>query len=426
MNCAAVAWDRPGESYEIQIRAAQDFLGGRSRLTPIMLLKPEDDNGPHNWKHLESSASRLGFFSVIGVTEDELGSSLLDRVVAVMELRKLLRRNELDKPIHIFGALDPLFVPVYFAAGADMLDGLTWLRYAYWHGLAVHHRQGPLLSGQAEQRDDKRSGRFQRPISVNCSGCTHGLCGSKRRTKINVYDDTMLGRSGKGPATSSLDLPFRTSKEDLLMGGGARRRTRSDRSPSDLRAEVQRDLQQARLESDVNGLLTEQLAQINNRDIALINERLDEIVVAALGEKIDEIDRLLYGGSVANTPTSTASATWTSWCVLKQGALDGHTPRGVARRDGARASAGLGHGQVDEIITGCADTVRYKDGDEIQLLPAVERDSRIAISDERNRLVIRPFPKAFEERAARRQQGARRSSRPDDQARQSSCRRIAV
>jgi hypothetical protein len=32
-NCAAVAWDRPGEPYETQIREAQDFLGGRSRLT---------------------------------------------------------------------------------------------------------------------------------------------------------------------------------------------------------------------------------------------------------------------------------------------------------------------------------------------------------------------------------------------------------
>jgi hypothetical protein len=198
VNCAAVAWDRPGKSYEIQIRAAQDFLGGRSRLTPIMLLKPEDENRPHNWKLLESNASRLGFFSVIGVTEDELGSSLLDRVVAVMELRELLRRNELDKPIHIFGALDPLFVPVYFAAGADIFDGLTWLRYAYWHGLAVHHRQGPLLSGQAEQRDEKR---FWAVPAANLSELQR-LHSRLLRFKAenedwSVYDDTMLGRSGE-------------------------------------------------------------------------------------------------------------------------------------------------------------------------------------------------------------------------------------
>jgi hypothetical protein len=105
---------------------------------------------------LESTASRLGFFSVVGVTEHELGDSLLDRVVAVMELRALLRRTGIEKPIHVFGALDPLFVPLYFAAGADIFDGLTWLRYAYWHGLAVHHEQGPLLNRSTEQRGDVR------------------------------------------------------------------------------------------------------------------------------------------------------------------------------------------------------------------------------------------------------------------------------
>jgi hypothetical protein len=163
-----------------------------------MLLKPEDENRPHNWKHLEGSASRLGFFSVIGVTEEELGSSLLDRVVAVLALRELLRRNELDKPIHIFGALDPLFVPLYFAAGADIFDGLTWLRYAYWHGMALHHRQGPLLSGQSEQRDDKR---YWAVPAANLSELerlhSRLLRFAAEKEDWSVYDDTMLGRSGE-------------------------------------------------------------------------------------------------------------------------------------------------------------------------------------------------------------------------------------
>jgi hypothetical protein len=197
-NCAAVAWDRPGDSYEAQLRAAQDFLAARSRLTPILLLKPENEKRPHDFTKLEASASRLAFFSVIGVTEDELGRSLLDRAVAVMELRELLRRNKLETPIHIFGALDPLFVPLYFAAGADIFDGLTWLRYAYWHGLAVHHRQGPLLSGQAEQRDDAR---YWGVPTANLSELRRlhsrllRFCAEKE--DWTVYDDTMIGRSGE-------------------------------------------------------------------------------------------------------------------------------------------------------------------------------------------------------------------------------------
>lgn len=155
-NCAAVAWDLPGQSYEWQLRAAQDFLGERRHVAPIALLKPPPDKRWHDFPILSSVASRLAFFSVVGVTEHELGDSLLDRVIAVMELRDVLRRASMEKPIHIFGALDPLFVPVYFAAGADIFDGLTWLRYAYWHGLAVHPEQGPLLNRSTEQREDVR------------------------------------------------------------------------------------------------------------------------------------------------------------------------------------------------------------------------------------------------------------------------------
>ncbi len=198
LNCAAVAWDRPGESYEAQLRAAQDFLGGRGSLAPIMLLKPEDSRRPHDWRMLEASASRLAAFSVVGVTEDELGTSLLDRVIAVMELRELLRRNDLNQPIHIFGALDPLFVPLYFAAGADIFDGLTWLRYAYWHGLALHHRQGPLLSGLAEQRDESRYWAVPAANLRELERLRSRLLRfAVEQEDWSVYDDTMVGRSGE-------------------------------------------------------------------------------------------------------------------------------------------------------------------------------------------------------------------------------------
>jgi hypothetical protein len=193
-----------------------------------------------------------------------------------------------------------------------------------------------------------------------------------------------------------------------MMGGSGGGGYRSDRSPSELRAEVQRDLQQARLESDVNALLTEQLAQINNRDVAVINERLDEIV-GALGEKIDEIDRLLYGGSVAKHTYVDGLSDVDSLVVLKSDALDGDTP--VALREAMERALrqGLDMGKVDAIVTGFAVTVRYKDGNEIQLLPAVERDGRVAISDKSGTGWSFIRPKAFEERlrAANKEQDGR-------------------
>jgi hypothetical protein len=154
-NCALVSFDRPGETYESQIAAAQALLAARRGAIPVMLLKPP--NGRHHeFRDLESSARRLGFCSIVGVTEHELGTTLVERIAALADLRDLLTRHRLSLPIHVFGALDPLFVPLYFAAGGDIFDGLTWLRYAYWHGLAIHHAQGPLLEGVLEQHDDVR------------------------------------------------------------------------------------------------------------------------------------------------------------------------------------------------------------------------------------------------------------------------------
>ena len=42
-----------------------------------------------------------------------------------------------DKPIHVWGGLDPISTPLYFFAGADIFDGVSWLRYAYYNGVAI-------------------------------------------------------------------------------------------------------------------------------------------------------------------------------------------------------------------------------------------------------------------------------------------------
>jgi len=124
-NIAAVSWDREGVSYGEQLRQAQAELGGRRNLASVVLLKPTQRGGVHELTELEPVASRLAAFAVVGVTEHELGGPLLRRVEAVMQLREILNRARLDTPIHIFGALDPLYVPLYFAAGADFAVALV-------------------------------------------------------------------------------------------------------------------------------------------------------------------------------------------------------------------------------------------------------------------------------------------------------------
>lgn len=84
-NIVAVSWDRWGVGYGEQIAHAQELLGGRQNLASVILLKPTERGTPHQLPELEPVASRLAAFAVVGITEHELGGSLLERVEAVME-----------------------------------------------------------------------------------------------------------------------------------------------------------------------------------------------------------------------------------------------------------------------------------------------------------------------------------------------------
>src|SRR3954453_8684934 len=131
------------------------------------------------------------------------------------------------------------------------------------------------------------------------------------------------------------------------MGGSGGGGFRSSRTPSELSAEVARELQKAKLESEVNALLTEQLALINNRDVALINERLDEIV-GALGDRIEDVDRLLYGGSVAKHTYVDGLSDVDSLVVLKSSVLAEDTPQALINAMERALRQGLDMGNVKE------------------------------------------------------------------------------
>jgi hypothetical protein len=93
-------------------------------------------------------ASEFGSFDVVGVTEKELGGKMLDRMAQVSKLRRAMDDAGVSAPIHVFGALDPLSVCLYFLAGAEVFDGLTWIRYAYDDGRCVYnHNAGVLRYG---------------------------------------------------------------------------------------------------------------------------------------------------------------------------------------------------------------------------------------------------------------------------------------
>ena len=142
MPTIVTSFDHPNERKPVkaQIQDAIDVFKWFPHIGREMLFKPET----HDQKYIDvnqliSVIDRFAEFDVIGVTESELGDSIFKRMSNIIRLRSAMDINQISKPLHIYGSLDPVGTLLYFLAGADIFDGLSWLRFAYKDDLAVYH-----------------------------------------------------------------------------------------------------------------------------------------------------------------------------------------------------------------------------------------------------------------------------------------------
>lgn len=154
---AIVSYDHPKErlALEVQITEAKTLFSSHKHHLQIFLLKPETEAQSTLKETLPkvfANPAALKSFDIVGVTERELGSSPGTRMHNLALLRRALDSVDLSTvPIHVFGALDPLSATLYFMSGAEIFDGLTWLRYAYADGRCIYtHNHGPVALGLDE------------------------------------------------------------------------------------------------------------------------------------------------------------------------------------------------------------------------------------------------------------------------------------
>lgn len=127
------------KSIEKQVESAEDFLLSYKGQLRTILIKPETDSQQYiKIENVIANIKRFRNFHIIGFTEKELGNSILDRMCNISKIRLELDENGIVAPIHIFGSLDPVSSPLYFLSGAEIFDGLTWLRYGYSRGIAAY------------------------------------------------------------------------------------------------------------------------------------------------------------------------------------------------------------------------------------------------------------------------------------------------
>jgi hypothetical protein len=163
-----------------------------------------------------------------------------------------------------------------------------------------------------------------------------------------------------------------------VSGGGARRDDVRDYER--LREASIRDIGGQHLESEVNELLTAELAEINSRDVELVRERLDDIE-AALGEAVDGTFRLLFGGSVSKNTFVDGLSDVDALVILDPKLMGATTPRELLDAFAQVLAATHASVGVEVAVGRLAVTMTYPDGNQIQLLPALERSSGLAIAD---------------------------------------------
>lgn len=149
-----VSYDRAYLPIGEQIERAIELTEKYPRQLHAFLAKPEQGHNEINVGAIITHAKNLARFAILGVTEKEIGPSIISRMKTIAQLRLAMDHAGLRQvPIHVFGGLDPMSVCLYFIAGAEIFDGLTWLRYAYVFDSAMYRQNGAIVHERLTESD---------------------------------------------------------------------------------------------------------------------------------------------------------------------------------------------------------------------------------------------------------------------------------
>jgi len=168
----------------------------------------------------------------------------------------------------------------------------------------------------------------------------------------------------------------------------------------DLIEEIRKQREEARhqlLDGDVNKYLRSVLAQCE-RDQERSKEHLDQL--RDVLSETAEIEQFLFGGSVAKHTFVDGLSDIDALVVIDPTYAQGKTPTGILERFYSTLQERLPKTGIEEVHKGAlAVTIRYRDGTEVQLLPAIQTSGKLAIRNATGRgwLAIEPgkFRKAL-------------------------------
>lgn len=136
-----------------QISRAAKFQTAFPAFGASLLMKPTAPGQTLDIDNVVQSVPSLPDVDVLGFVDKDLGMTPLARCRSLVRVRKALDELGNQIPIHVYGCLDPPSVLAFHACGADIFDGLSWLRFAWSKGKLEYHGTGALRRGAVESSD---------------------------------------------------------------------------------------------------------------------------------------------------------------------------------------------------------------------------------------------------------------------------------
>lgn len=171
-----------------QIEMAKCFFKKYPNYASNFLCKPETSESPLiNFDGLFEHAHHLNSFSILGITEKELGTSILERCCNLLKIRSILNEQCIQIPLHVLGCLDPILIISYFFCGADIFDGLAWLRYALVEGLTLYQSTAALMQTDWHYTDLELNQLYSINNLQSLSSLSHAMHRFSRTRRIQEF-----------------------------------------------------------------------------------------------------------------------------------------------------------------------------------------------------------------------------------------------
>lgn len=144
-----------------QVKCAKELFEQFPDYASDFLLKPELKQKFIIPELIKPYLQTLSEFSILGVTEKELGPNLWKRCHNLIEIRSILTACGNEIPIHVFGCLDPPTCILYLMCGANIFDGLPWLKFAFRNGIGTYMAQICILDHRINIPDEEITIMYQ-------------------------------------------------------------------------------------------------------------------------------------------------------------------------------------------------------------------------------------------------------------------------